>query len=62
MLHFIQQTLQIGKVTSYSNMAYFRVGSQKEIKKNNIFRNAPLILLNNLIFYTGPARGHVSAT
>ena len=51
MLHFIQETLQIGKVSSYKNAAYFRVTSQKEIKVIiDIFSNAPLNTIKQLNF------------
>ena len=51
MLRYIQKTLQIGKVTSYKNAAYFRVGSQKEIKAIiDIFSNAPLNTTKQLNF------------
>jgi NADH-ubiquinone oxidoreductase chain 5 len=51
MLQFIQQTLQIGKVTSFKSMAYFRVGSQEEIKKIiDIFSKAPLNTTKQLNF------------
>jgi hypothetical protein len=50
-LHFIQQTLQIGKVTFYRNMAYFRVGRREEIKIIiDIFSNAPLNTTKQLNF------------
>jgi hypothetical protein len=34
-LLFILETLQIGKISYHKNMAFFRVGRQEELKKNN---------------------------
>lgn len=69
-LHFIQQTLQIGKVTFYRNMAYFRVGRREEIKIIiDIFSNAPHNTTKQLNFldfkkafelYTGTEKKKVS--
>jgi hypothetical protein len=50
-LLFIQETLQIGKISFHKNMAFFRVGRQEELKKIiDIFSNAPLNTSKQLNF------------
>jgi hypothetical protein len=50
-LLFIQETLQIGKISYHKNMAFFRIGRQEELKKRiDIFSNAPLNTSKQLNF------------
>lgn len=50
-LHFIQKTLGIGKVSTYGARSYFRVSSQKDIKNIiDIFSNSPLNTIKHLNF------------
>jgi hypothetical protein len=50
-LLFIQETLQIGKISYHKDMAFFRVGRQEELKKIiDIFSNAPLNTSKQLNF------------
>jgi hypothetical protein len=50
-LQFIQETLQMGKISFYKNMVCFRVGRQEDIKKIiDIFSIAPLNTSKQLNF------------